>query len=52
MIGDEGARHLAGSQALKGLTHLNVAGNRLTPAGEGALQRSTALVNLKVLEIV
>jgi len=52
MIGDEGAKYLAASTALSGLTQLNVAGNRLTPAGDTALQRSTTLVNMKTLEIV
>jgi len=51
-IGDEGAIHLANSKTLSGLKFLNVAGNRLTPRGEDALQKSTALTGIEVLEIV
>ena len=52
VIGDEGAIYLANSQHLSGLHFLNVAGNKLSPKGEDALQKTTALTNLKVLEIV
>jgi hypothetical protein len=51
-IGDEGAVHLATSHQLSGLHFLNVAGNKLSPRGEDALQKSTALVNIQILEIV
>ena len=49
---DEGAIYLANSQKLSGLYFLNVAGNKLSPKGEDALQKSTVLTNLKILEIV
>ena len=51
-IGDDGAIHLSNSQQLSGLHFLNVAGNKLSPKGEDALQKSTALANLQILEIV
>jgi len=52
-IGDEGARAFAEPNKLTQLEVLNVAGNRLTPAGETSLQNSPTLAKrLKLLELV